>query len=145
VRTARSTWAILGPATRTRPVPLGHDHHPCAPDAGETDSRRPGAQVGSHLAGARHLPVRPVEVARADLLDRHAATNGERVIARGLGVLLHAHRHPGALPADARPRGVLPDGVGRQWAGDRAAGAELLRGALRSVAAVRPGLPPTTG
>ena len=47
-----------------------------------------------------------------------------------------------ALPADARQVGVLPDGLGRQRPAHRAPGAELLRRALRPVAAVRPRLHP---
>ena len=50
----------------------------------------------------------------------------------------HAHRPGRALSADARQGSVLPDGVGRQRPADRAPRAELLRRALRSVAAVRP-------
>ena len=66
-----------------------------------------------------------------DLLDRHPAADGERLAAHGLGVRLHADRHHRALPADAGPRGLLPDGVGRQRPPHRAARAELLRRALR--------------
>ena len=53
---------------------------------------------------------------------------------------LHAHRLHRALPADARARGLLPDGLGRQRPADRAPGAELLRRALRPVAPLRPRL-----
>ena len=65
-----------------------------------------------------------------------------RVAARGARVLLHPHRPGRALPADARQGGLLPDGLGRQRPADRAPGAELLRGALRPVAALRPRLHP---
>ena len=44
---------------------------------------------------------------------------------------LHPHRLHRPLPADARLRGLLPDGLGRQRPADRAPGAELLRRALR--------------
>ena len=78
--------------------------------------------------------------ARARLRHRHAAADRQRIAARRPRVLLHAHRRHRALPADARPRRVLSDGVGRQRPADRAARAELLRRAVRSVAAVRPGV-----
>ena len=84
--------------------------------------------------------VRPVEDARRRVRDRHAAAHGEWVAARGARVLVHAHRHHRPLPAHARSRGLLPDGMGRQRCPDRAPGAELLRRPVRSVPAVRPGL-----
>ena len=62
--------------------------------------------------------------------------------ARRPRVLLHPHRPDRPLPADARQVGVLPDGLGRQRPADRAPGAELLRRALRPVAALRRGLHP---
>ncbi len=46
----------------------------------------------------------------------------------------------GAVPADARARGLLPDRLGRQRPRDRAPRAELLRRAVRPVAAPRPGV-----
>ena len=46
------------------------------------------------------------------------------------------------LSADARPRGLLPDGLGRQRAAHRAPGAADLRRAVRPVAALRPRLRP---
>ena len=55
-------------------------------------------------------------------------------------VLVHAHRHQGALRAHARQERVLPDGLGRQRPAHRAPRAELLRRALRPVAALRPRL-----
>ena len=66
--------------------------------------------------------------------------DGVRVAARRARLLLHAHRPDRPLPADARPGGLLPDGLGRQRPAHRAAGAELLRRALRPVAALRPRL-----
>ena len=75
--------------------------------------------------------------ARRGLLHRHAAADGQRLAARRPRLLVHAHRRHRAVPADARQGGVLSDGVGRQRPADRAARAELLRRALRSVAAVR--------
>ena len=44
----------------------------------------------------------------------------------GPRLLLHPHRRDRAVPADARPRGLLPDGLGRQRAADRAPGAARL-------------------
>ena len=72
-----------------------------------------------------------------DLLDRHAAADRVGLAARRPRLLLHAHRPDRPLPADARQGGLLPDGVGRQRPADRAPGAELLRRALRPVAALR--------
>ena len=101
------------------------------------------------MAGAvgrgRHLQVRSHQVARPDLFDRYAAADGQRVAAHRPRLLIHAHRRHRALSADARPRSVLSDGMGRQRAADRAPRAELLRRALRSVAAVRPELSAAAG
>ena len=71
------------------------------------------------------------------LLDRHAAADRQRIAARRTRVLVHAYRPHRAVSADARQGGVLSDGMGRQRPADRAPRAELLRRALRSVAAVR--------
>ena len=76
------------------------------------------------------------------LLDRHAAAHRQRIAARRPRLLVHPHRSRRALPADARQGRVLPDGMGRQRPADRAPRAELLRRALRSVAAVRPAFEP---
>ena len=89
------------------------------------------------MGGRRGLPVRPVTAARRRLFDRHAASDSQRITARRTRVLVHAHRHHRALPADARQGGVLSDGLGRQRPADRAPRAELLRRALRSLAAVQ--------
>ena len=80
--------------------------------------------------------------ARGGLLDRHSPAHGVGLAARRARLLLHPHRPGRPLPADARQGGVLPDGVGRQRAADRAPGAELLRRALRPLAAVRRRLHP---
>ena len=50
---------------------------------------------------------------------------------------LHAHRLHGPLQADAGPRGLLPDRLGRQRAAHREPRAELLRRARRRLAALR--------
>ena len=57
---------------------------------------------------------------RRDLLDRHPSANGEWVAARRTCIQLHAHRHHRQVPAHARARSVLPDGLGRQRPADRA-------------------------
>ena len=94
--------------------------------------------MGRVVGGRRHLPVRPLEDAGADLRDRHTAADGEREPAHRSRVLLHAHGRDRALPAYAGQDGLLSDGVGRQRAADRAACAELLRCPMRSIAPVRP-------
>ena len=108
-----------------------------AREAGPGGAR--GEVVGA-MGGRRHLPVRPVEEPCRDLRHRHAAAHGERVAPHGIGVRLRPDRRHRPLPAHARARGLLPDGLGRQRAAHRAPGAELLRRALRPVAALRPQL-----
>src|SRR6185503_11862424 len=49
----------------------------------------------------------------------------------------HAHRRHRALPAHARPRRVLSDGLGRQRPAHGAARSKLLRRTVRSLASVR--------
>ena len=95
------------------------------------------AEMDAQLGRDRRLSLRSHAAARRGLLDRHAAADRQRIAARRPRLLLHAHRHRRALPADARQGRVLSDGMGRQRAADRAARAELFRRALRSVAAVR--------
>ena len=87
------------------------------------------------------LPFRSLEVARADLLDRHAAADGVGLAAHGQRVRLHAHRLHRPLPAHARTRGVLPDGLGRQRA-RRPSGAWRTSSASAAIPThpVRPGL-----
>ena len=96
--------------------------------------------MGGALEGRPDLRLRPHPAARERLLDRHAAAHGERLAARRPRLLLHPHRPDRAVPADARQGGLLPHGLGRQRAADRAAGAELLRRPLRPVAALPGGL-----
>ena len=115
------------------------DPQPCPREA---DDRRARGALGAGMGERGHLPLRPDEDARADLLHRHAAAHRERFPPRRPRVQLHPHRHHRAVPADAWPRGLLPDGLGRQRAAHRAPGAELLRCAVRSLVAVRPGLRP---
>ena len=85
----------------------------------------------------RHLPLRPHEAARRGVFDRHAASDGVGVAARGPRLQLHPHRHGRPLLAHARPRGLLPHGLGRQRRAHRAPRREFLRRALRSVASLR--------
>ncbi len=96
--------------------------------------------MGPRLDGAGHVRVRPDRRAGAGVRDRHPAADGQRLAAHGVGVRLRPDRQHRPLPADARQDAVLPDGLGRQRPADRAPGAELLRGALRPRAAVRPGV-----
>ncbi len=92
--------------------------------------------MGGALEHRADLRLRPLPAARERLLDRHAAAHGERLAARRPRLLLHPHRPDRAVPAHARQGGLLPHGLGRQRAADRAAGAELLRRPLRPVAAL---------
>ena len=96
--------------------------------------------MGRVVGGRRHLPLRPLEDARPDLRDRHAAADGERLAAHRPRDVLHPHRPRGPVPPHAGRRGLLPDGLGRQRPAHRAARAELLRRAVRPVAAQRPRL-----
>ena len=111
----------------------------CRAPSPKTVPGRPGAASGAS-AGRPTAPTASTAAKTRDQIysiDTPPA-DGERVAARRPRVLLHPHRHHGPLQAHAGPRGLLPDGLGRQRAADRAAGPELLRGALRSVPAVRP-------
>ena len=83
------------------------------------------------LGAGGHLPLRSHQRARRRSSRSTPPADGQRLAARGARVLLHPHRLHRPLPADAGPRGVLPDGVGRQRAAHRAPGAELLRRPLR--------------
>ena len=103
----------------------------------QAESRRHRRAVGATVGDRRYVPFRPVPRTRRSFLDRHAAADGERLAAHGFGVRVRADRRARALPAHAGPRGLLPDGLGRQRSRDRAARAELLRRALRSAPAVR--------
>ena len=107
---------------------------------GEAITRRSRREVARPVGGRRHLPLRSHEDPRRDLRDRHAAADGVRRAAhRALRVVL-AQRPHGPVLADARQRGLLPDGVGRQRAQRRAPRAADARRAVRSVAALRPRL-----
>ena len=133
----------------------GHDTRHLAP--GHQLPREPGAayprsrrSTGSRRSGSRRWAAEDTyafdraaaltAAARADLLDRHPAADGQRLAARRARLQLHPHRHHRPLPAHARQRRLLPDGLGRQRPADRAPGAELLRRPLRPVAALRPRL-----
>jgi hypothetical protein len=97
--------------------------------------------VARGLGRRGHLSVRPHQAARRGLLHRHAAAHRVGHPAPGARVLLHPHRHHRPLPAHARARGLLPDGVGRQRPQRRAPGPDPDRHALRPVTALRPRLP----
>ena len=94
------------------------------------------------LEGPADLRLRPYGAPRARLRHRHPAADRVGLAARRPRLLLHPHRPRRPLPADARQGGLLPDGLGRQRPADRAARAELLRRALRPVAALRRRLHP---
>ena len=108
----------------------------------EAHARRDRGEVDRPLGGRGHLRLRPgrraAGAAGADLVDRHSPADRQRLAARRPRLQLHPHRLRRPLPADARPARLLPDGLGRQRPADRAPGAELLRRALRPVAALRP-------
>ena len=74
------------------------------------------------------------------LLHRHAAADGVRVAPHGLGLRLRPDRRHRPLPAHAGLEALLPDGLGRQRPAHRAPGPDLLRGDLRPLAPLRPGL-----
>ena len=97
------------------------------------------------MGGRQSVQVRSHQVARSDFFDRHAAADRQRLAAYRPRLFIHPYRRHRALSADARPRSVLSDGMGRQRAADRAPGAELLRRALRSVTAIRPEFPAAAG
>ena len=92
------------------------------------------------MGARRHLPLRPHQEPRRDLLDRHAAADGERVAAHGVGVRLRAGRHHRPLPPHARAGSLLSDGLGRQRPRHRAPRPELLRSPLRPIPPLRPGV-----
>ena len=123
-------------APQHRPV-RRDDRSTCGRRTGQGRARGARGEVVGAVEGRRHLRLRPHPDARGDLLDRHSPADRVGLAARRARLLLHPHRPRRALPADARQGGVLPDGLGRQRPADRAPGAELLRRALRPVAAVR--------
>ena len=90
----------------------------------------------------RHLPLRPHEDPRRDLLHRHAAADGLGPPAPRPRLQLHPHRPRRPLPAHARPRGLLPDGLGRQRPQRRAPRPARHRHDRRPDAPLRPRLPP---
>ncbi len=120
------------------------EQHPCL--TRRTDPRQAGprgarSEVGRDLGARRHPPVRSRRRARGRprhrLQHRHPAADRIRQPAHRARLQLHAHGSRRAVPADARQAPLLPDGLGRQRAADRAPRAELLRRALRPDAPVR--------
>ena len=91
---------------------------------------------GTYLFDRAGPPTR----AQRRLLRRHSPAHRLGQPSHRPRVLVHAHRHQGAIRAHAGQDRVLPDGLGRQRPAHRAPRAELLRRALRPVAAVRPRL-----
>ena len=96
-------------------------------------SKRSGRPAGKPTASTGSISA----AARRGLRHRHAAADRQRIAARRPRVFVHPHRPRRALPADARQGGVLSDGLGRQRPADRTPRPELLRRAVRPVAAVR--------
>ena len=74
------------------------------------------------------------------LLHRHPAADGLGLPPHGLGLRVRADRRHRPLPAHAGVEALLPDGMGRQRAADRAAGADVLRRDVRPLAPLRPRL-----
>ncbi len=151
IRSQKSSVVRTACAVRSRPSrPRGttrirsalglHEHRSARTRPREAHARRPGEEVERGLGARRHLRLRPLRAARAHLRDRHAAADRQRLAARRARLLLHPHRRGRPLPADARARGLLPDGLGRQRAADRAPRAEPLRRALRPRGRLRPRL-----
>ena len=107
--------------------------------AGEAEPRRARGQVGGPLGRRRHLP-RSTARRRATRSSR-STRRRPRSAARCTWAHVFGYVQTDAIARFQRmrgPRGLLPDGLGRQRPPHRAAGAELLRRALRPVAAVRP-------
>ena len=130
---------------RPRPAPSVRSppwSNPCPPRRPrEADPRRARGAVGAGMGGAGHLPLRPDEDAATQIysIDTPPPTVSGSLHVGHVFSYTHTDTHR-PLPAHARARGLLPDGLGRQRAADRAPGAELLRRPLRPVAAVRPRL-----
>ena len=117
--------------------PVAFLHHECSREA---HARRTRRALDRGLGARRHLPLRPHEDPRRDLLDRHPAADGQRRAAPGPRLLLQPDRHGRPLPAHARARGLLPDGLGRQRPERRAPRPAHLRRHVRPVAPLRPGV-----
>ena len=100
-------------------------------------SKRSGMPRGPRTARTCSIVPRRRGRPRRHLQRRHSPADRLGEPAHRPRLQLHAHRRQGALRAHARQDRVLPDGLGRQRPAHRAPRAELLRRALRSVAAVR--------
>ena len=108
-----------------------------SPSARKTRARRSRSEVDAPLGSRRRLPVRSGAAAGRGLRHRHPSADRQRIAACRPRVFVHPHRRRGALPADARQGGVLSHGLGRQRPADRTPRPELLRRAVRPVAALR--------
>ena len=107
----------------------------CPTSLVSTGSRTPGASAGRPTGPTGSTGPRPRRAIFS--IDTPPPTvSGSLHV--GHVFSLHPHRHHRPLPAHAGPRGLLPDGLGRQRPPHRAPGAELLR------RAVRPARCPTT-
>ena len=131
------------PSPEAPPAPVTRRPYPCrmASGPGQADARRHRGALGGALGGRRHLPLRPPGRPARRVRDRHAAADRVRLAPRRHRLRLHPDRRDRPLPADARQGRLLPDRLGRQRPRHRAPGAELLRRALRPVAAVSTRVP----
>ena len=107
-----------------------------------TGSRRSGSP---RWAADGHLRLRPGRRAGRPRASRstRSTPRRRRSAARCTSGHVFSYTHTDIdrpLPAHARQARLLPDGLGRQRPAHRAPGAELLRRALRPVAALRPGV-----
>ena len=141
------SWSRSTPGTVTRSWRADANRtgrRPRSGAVGDPRQARPG-RAGGEMVGtggrtSGTYALRPDGDPRPGLLHRHPAPHRVGIAPHRPRLLLHPHRRGGPLPADAGQGGLLPDGVGRQRAAHRAAGAELLRGALRPHPPLRPRL-----
>ena len=143
----RADGARGGVVKAQHPGTVTRSCHPdrSAPRPRQADPRRSRGPVGARLGGGRHLPLRRQRLEGRGLLHRHAPSDGVGLAAHGLGLRLRADRRHRPLPAHARLEALLPHGLGRQRAADRAPGADLLRRDVRPVAPLRPRLHASRG
>ena len=133
-----SSCTVAGMRCREGAAPL-YRSGTMSPNVPEKPSLEGLEKTWDERVGARRdLPFRPVQEPGPDLRHRHPAADGQRFAAHGVGVRVRADRLAGPLPPDAGRGAVLPHGVGRQRAADRAPGRELLRHPLRHLAPLRP-------
>ena len=113
----RSSWACRWTDRAGRlTASCSRSRRPSRPWTGSSASGPTGGRAAASTASTAPSPGRGV-------LDRHPAADGQRLAAPRPRLLLHPDRRDRPVPADARPGGVLPDGLGRQrQPADRAPG-----------------------